>query len=495
MVIFSPDFFRLTSRSVLFVSLFMPFLIACNDINQTRIIENNDVPAYQESENYPGGTTSVSSQPFASFMYPAANLDQELRPDFHAGKALAKQPWVKAPTITFARDGLGPLYNARTCLACHINGGKGSIPEDNKSALFSTLIRLSSPGSSSHPIYGDQLQTQSISLAHQLRSSIKKGTLKHDVAPEAYAYVSWTPKTFTYPDGTVVSLRTPILKLDQLAYGELEADTQIGLRVAPPIHGMGLIELIKQVDIDRLVDEHDENKDGISGRLNQVMNTNTQLLMPGRFGLKSNQYSLPMTIAGAFANDIGISNSLVPTQPCTSQQTACNQAENGNDDEGVELPDHLLKLVVDFNRNLAPIQRLHSQTKSAKEGRVLFYAAGCQACHQPSFTTDESETFPHLAGQKIWPYSDFLIHDMGPELSDGRPDHLASGSEWRTAPLWGLGFQKQVNGSKAYLHDGRATSVEEAILWHGGEAAQAHSKFIQLSKTERSSLISFVESL
>jgi CxxC motif-containing protein (DUF1111 family) len=258
---------------------------------------------------------------------------------------------------------------------------------------------------------------------------------------------------------------------------------------------MGLIELIKQADINRLVDEHDENKDGISGRLNQVMNTNTELLMPGRFGLKSNQYSLPMTIAGAFANDIGISNSLVPTQPCTTQQAACNQAENGNDDEGVELPDHLLKLVVDFNRNLAPIQRLYSQTKSVKEGRGLFYSTGCQLCHQPSFITGSSDDFPHLAKQKIWPYSDFLIHDMGTELSDGRPDHLASGSEWRTAPLWGLGFQKQVNGSKAYLHDGRATSVEEAILWHGGEAAQSHSSFIHLSKAERSALISFVESL
>jgi CxxC motif-containing protein (DUF1111 family) len=496
MVIFPHVFFRLNSHSVLLISFLIPFLVACDNNDQvTSTVTSDYAPPFQESEKFPGGTTSVSSRPFASFMYPAANLEQDLRPSFHAGKALAKQPWVKAPTITFARDGLGPLYNARTCLSCHINGGKGSIPDDNKNTLFSTLVRLSSPGYSSHPIYGDQLQTQSISLAHQLRSSIKKGILKHDVAPEAYAYVNWISKTFTYPDGTEVSLRTPILKLDQLAYGELENDTQIGLRVAPAIHGMGLIELIKQGDIDRLVDEQDENNDGISGRLNQVIYAKTQQVSPGRFGLKSNQSSLSMTIAGAFANDIGISNSLVPTQPCTTQQQACNQAENGNDDEGVELPDHLLKLVIDFNRNLAPIQRLHSQTKSVKEGRVLFYAAGCQACHQPSFTTDESETFPHLAGQKIWPYSDFLIHDMGAELSDGRPDHLASGREWRTAPLWGLGFQKQVNGSKAYLHDGRATTVEEAILWHGGESTRSHSKFIQLSKTERSALISFVESL
>lgn len=493
----SSTLFRLNVFHFLLVVFLASFLTACDKQDQgsaTPTTQFSILP-YQKSEVLPGGATSVSSQPFASFMAPAANMHQDLRPDFYAGQALAKQPWVKAPTITFARDGLGPLYNARTCLACHINGGKGSIPTDNKTALFSTLVRLSAPGHSSHPIYGDQLQTQSISLAHQLRSSVKEGTLKHDVAPEAYAYVNWTTKNFSYPDGSNITLRTPALTLEKLAYGKLEADTQIGLRIAPAIHGMGLIELIKQADIDRLVDKQDQNKDGISGRLNQIVNSQTQETSPGRFGLKSNKASLAMTVAGAFANDIGISNSLFPNQPCTKQQLTCNQAENGNDDEGVELPDHLLKLVVDFNRNLAPITRLNSQDKNTLKGRALFYSTGCSTCHNPSFVTDKDDSYPHLSEQKIWPYSDFLLHDMGPELSDGRPDHLASGSEWRTAPLWGLGFQKQVNGSNAYLHDGRATTVEQAILWHGGEAANTQARFIHLPKAERTALINFVESL
>ncbi|MFT4762939.1 MAG: CxxC motif-containing protein (DUF1111 family) [Oleispira sp.] len=494
-MIFSyPKLFQSNYFYILFAAL---FLSACDDEGRkTRLsTEQFSIPPYQKSEALPGGATSVSSQPFVSFMYPADNIDQNLRPLFYAGKALAKQPWVKAPTITFARDGLGPLYNARTCLACHANGGKGSIPTDSKSALFSTLVRLSSPGLASHPIYGDQLQTQSISLAHQLRSSVKEGTLKHDVSPEAYAYVTWTKKEFKYPDGNKVILRTPALTLDKLAYGEMATETQMSLRVAPAIQGMGLIELIKQVDIDKLSDEHDNNHDGISGRVNLVFDVQTQQVSPGRFGLKSNKPSLVMTIAGAFANDIGISNHLFPAQPCTEQQPTCNRAENGNDDEGVELPRHLLKLVVDFNRNLAPVKRLNSQQKTILEGRSLFYSTGCHACHNPSFITGKSDNFPHLSEQKIWPYSDFLLHDMGEELSDGRPDYLASGREWRTAPLWGLGFQKQVNGSNAYLHDGRATSVEQAILWHGGEAASTQSRFINLSKAERSALINFVESL
>jgi CxxC motif-containing protein (DUF1111 family) len=468
-------------------------------------------PNTSQEEDYPGGDTSVSYTPFASLQLPAANLSDALKAQFHAGKALANQPWVKAPTITTARDGLGPIYNARTCLSCHIKGGKGFIPADNKTPLTSTLIRLSTAVSSiaqvdqfdrlktsgviPHPVYGDQIQGQSVSLAHQLRHSQKPGTLEHDVAPEAYIYINWQEKIFTYPDQQHITLRSPELDIQSLGYGPLGEDTLFSLRVAPTIHGMGLIGLIAEHDIIALTDDSDSNLNGISGRANYVWDVEKNATALGRFGLKSNKPTLAMIVAGAFANDLGISNSLAPNQPCTELQPSCLSITNGNDAEGLELPDDLLQLVINFNRDLAPPLRRNSQNKNVLAGRELFYKSGCHQCHNPSFKTQKSTEVPHLSEQVIWPYSDFLLHDMGPDLADGRPDFLATGNEWRTAPLWGIGLLSQVNGSTVLLHDGRAQSVEEAILWHGGEAESAKANFITLAKKDRVRLIKFVNSL
>ncbi len=258
---------------------------------------------------------------------------------------------------------------------------------------------------------------------------------------------------------------------------------------------MGLIELIPQTDINALTDPHDKNKDGISGRVNQVWNVETQQTEPGRFGLKSNKPTLAMTVAGAFANDLGISNPFFPNQPCTPLQSTCNNQLNGNDKHGTELSAELLYMVVNFNRNLAPLKRKKATSKNNLAGRELFYTLQCSACHNPSFVTSKSTDTPHLSNQTIWPYSDFLLHDMGSELSDNRPDFLALGSEWRTPPLWGVGVMKAVSGSTSLLHDGRANTVEEAILWHGGEAENVKNQFIHLTKKQRDLLINFVNTL
>lgn len=468
-------------------------------------------PPFTEAENYPGGQATVAFQAQPSLQLPAANLADELKANFHAGKALANQPWVKAPTVTFARDGLGPVYNARTCLMCHVKGGKGFVPENNKTPIRGTLVRLSKKidpqnltiyselikqkGVIPHPMYGDQIQGQSVSLAHQLRHSQKPGTIKHDVPPEAYVHINWVEKTFIYPDQHHVSLRKPELDFKYLGYGPLEDDTEFSLRVAPTIQGMGLLSLIAEQDLMDLADENDNNKDGISGRVNQVWDIKKQTTAVGRFGLKSNKPSLAIVVGGAFTHDMGITNALAPNQPCTDLQTACLKIPHGNDEQGVELPDHLLELVINFNRDLAPVKRRNSQDPSVMAGRESFYQAGCNQCHTPRFVTQKSDTAPHLSEQVIWPYSDLLLHDMGPELADGRPDYLATGSEWRTAPLWGVGLLHRVNGSKVFLHDGRAQSIEEAILWHGGEASQAKNYFVQLKKSDRDDLINFVNSL
>lgn len=464
------------------------------------------VPALNASEHLPGGIGSSAIMPFPSYEKPVTNLPARAKADFYAGKALAHQPWVKAPTATTARDGLGPLYNARTCLACHINGGRGTVPADNSTPLFNAFLRLSLPGSDPvagvipEPVYGDQLQSQSTALSHQLRSSQNDLASPDDVAPEGYVYLNWQTRAFTYPDGQHAELRWPEADIRNLGYGPLHEHTLFSLRVAPPIHGMGLLELIDQADIDALADEHDRNQDGISGRVNQVWDVELQKTVPGRFGLKANRPTMAMVVAGAFANDVGISNPLFPAQPCTDAQTICLQQVTGNDEQGkdqqgTELPHTLLQLVINFNRNLAVPERRNADHPEVIAGRSLFYQSGCAACHQPSFVTGESSEFPHLSQQVIWPYSDLLLHDMGEELADQRPDYAAGGREWRTPPLWGLGLSQQINGSTTLLHDGRARSVEEAILWHGGEALRARQTFVNLPAEERKALLRFVQSL
>lgn len=461
------------------------------------------VPPIQESELFPGGTSSVSTSPFPSFEKPVNHLPESLKTDFFAGKALAEQPWVKAPTTTTARDGLGPIYNARTCMTCHVKGGKGNVPLQPDRALFTAFVRISVPGNNAilgvqpEPVYGDQLQTQSVSLAHQLRHTGQNNFRPNDVNPEAYIYVEWQPSEFSYPDGSVVSLRRPKLNIQNLGYGELHPDTLFSLRNAPAIGGMGLLELIPEAHILALADELDENSDGISGRPNTVWDISSGQAALGRFGHKANRPNMDVVVAAAFAGDVGITNPLFPQQPCTSKQTLCNGQPTGNDEEGVELPQHLLDLVTVFSRNLGVPQRKVEITQQYKQGRELFYTTGCASCHTPSFVTGETEntSLQHLSGLTIWPYTDLLLHDMGPELADDRPDYKATGSEWRTAPLWGVSLLKDVNGNANLLHDGRARNIEEAILWHGGEANATKQAFIQLDKTSRNALLSFVGTL
>ncbi|ACR11353.1 putative lipoprotein [Teredinibacter turnerae T7901] len=459
-----------------------------------------DVPLESAAERTPAGAATAPAQPFPSFDVPLPNLPESARMNFFAGKALAEQPWVKAPTATTARDGLGPLYNARTCMFCHVRGGRGRIPEQGDELLIQGILRLSldhgkydqSMGVIPHPAYGDQLQTQSISLAHQLRH-LASSSLEHSVAPEAYIYVDWQEETFRYPDGETAQLRQPRARIDKLRYGSLD-NARTSLRNAPPMLGVGLLEAVPEASILAREDPQDNDKDGISGRANRVWDPQTNSMQLGRFGWKANRADLPVTVAAAFVNDVGITNPIFSDQPCTAQQTACLAAPSGNDENGHELPQSLLDLVVLFSRNLAVPARRAPQDADVLRGRTQFYQTGCQGCHQPDYVTG-SGIADHLANQHIWPYTDLLLHDMGENLADQRSDFSASGREWRTPPLWGVGVSALVNGSGQLLHDGRARSVEEAILWHGGEAAAVRETFINLPQLQRQALIKFVESL
>ncbi len=463
----------------------------------------DSAPEIKASERKPGGNTTVSIKPFASLMLPASNIAIDKRPNFHAGKALAHQPWIKAPATTDARDGLGPIYNTRTCLVCHANGGRGHMPIDNQQLLFTNFLRLSIPGFDPvhgvipEPMYGDQLQSQSVALSHQLREHLgSDASNKKEVPPEGFVYINWTEQVFIYPDGESVNLRQPEIEVRNLGYGDMHPDVLMGIRNAPPIHGMGLLELIKQSDIDKNADPEDADQDGISGRVNMAWDFESNQPAPGRFGLKANRASLRIVVASALQGDMGITSSVFPAQPCTEKQTLCNASIHGNDKEtGVEISDKLLELMVNFNMNIGVPERRKPDHPMVLQGRELFYQARCQTCHTPSFTTRNSVEFPHLSQQKIWPYTDLLLHDMGEGLADGRSDYLATGSEWRTAPLWSVGLSRAVNGSNNLLHDGRARSIEEAIIWHGGEAENSKQFFVNLNKQQRLALMAFVRSL
>lgn len=476
---------------------------------ETSLVAVIEVPSVDASESRPGGDTTVSILPFPQLDKVIPNLPQDERPDFFAGRALAEQPWVKAPTITDTRDGLGPIYNARSCLACHVRGGKGVAPDSSDSPMISSFVRLSLPGAMPRdeqgisregvipePTYGDQLQTQSVSIYHQLRQMPPQDmAAKGEVPPEAYAYLNWIEFEFIYPDGKTVSLRKPELDIRDPGYGDFHPDTLFSIRNAPTIHGMGLLELIPEARLLALADPEDANQDGISGRANRVWDAVTGEMQMGRFGHKANRPNIDMIVASAFANDIGISNPLFPKQPCSMKQSLCMTQVNGNDENGVEMPYHLLDLVTDFARRLAVPQRRNASEPEVLAGRSLFYESGCSSCHQPDYTTGQHADRPELSNQRIWPYTDLLLHDMGSGLADGRSDFEATGSEWRTPPLWGAGLLKKVNGIQVYLHDGRARTIEEAILWHGGEAEQAKSHFVQLDQSQREQLIKFVNSL
>ena len=486
------------TTSWVFCALLLSGLSAC--------AKKSNVPVISSLESLPGGTGSTDYLPVASFEKPVKNLPVDLRADFYAGKALANQPWIMAPATTNARDGLGPLFNARSCFACHKNGGKSKMPSDGGEQLFGPLVRISLPGFDSvngvvfDPVYGDQLQTQSIAFSHLMNIPLEKRTKKKEVSPEAYVYVDWQVNEITYPDGDVVKLHYPQLRIENLAYGELAENSQVTVRNAPSLAGMGLLELIDQADIDALVDVDDINNDGISGRLNYVWDRERNKTVAGRFGLKANRHDLRDITAAAFVNDIGITSALYPIDTCSKQQVLCRHSPNGNDQEGVELPENLLQLTTQFVRNIGVPRRRDEKTVEVKRGRNIFYQTGCQGCHTPSFTTQQwtdtgNKISQHLYGQTIWPYSDLLLHDMGEGLSGKRTDFLATEREWRTPPLWGVGLNSKVNGSRNLLHDGRATSIEEAILWHGGEAENTKNTFMFLPKTQRDALLAFVESL
>ncbi len=428
-----------------------------------------------------GGDTTAFITTRNSFGLPARNLTRDQRRTFAVGNSFFRQNWVTAPASTGARDGLGPTFNALSCSSCHHLDGRGKPPDDAEDGQRGLLVRLSLPGHTTQggpvpePVYGGQLQDRAIV----------------GVPAEGEFTILYREVAGAFGDGQTYSLRQPIYQFHGLAFGPMRPETLSSPRVAPAIVGMGLLEAIPEADLLAAADPDDADEDGISGRANMVWDARDGVLTVGRFGWKANQPSVEQQTAGAFLGDLGITSAIFPTENCTSAQADCLAAPNGG---MPEIPVDRLAKVVLYTQTLAVPAMRDPGDPQVESGARLFADAGCAVCHTPKHTTGKHQ-IEALSNQTIYPYTDLLLHDMGPGLADGRPDFDAGGQEWRTPPLWGIGLVETVNGHTMFLHDGRARSLSEAILWHGGEGAGSSDAFKAFTKEERETLIRFLESL
>ncbi len=446
-----------------------------------------------------GETTSTRTPGRNAFSHASANLSFLREFDFKIGNGVFKKLWVTAPASTKSSDGLGPLYNARSCQRCHLKDGRGHPPDEttDDARAVSFLLRLSVPPSTSEqvnllasrrlpwidePTYGGQLQDFG-TPGHRAEGKVR---VTYDEVPVELA------------DGTVVTLRRPDWQIADLGYGPMHPETMISPRIAPPMIGLGLLEAIDEADILSREDPNDIDGDGISGVASRVWSIEAAAPAVGRFGWKALHATMTEQATGAFAGDMGLSTSQRPGghADCTASQADCRNAAHGDEKaDGIEVRDSLLNLVVFYSRNLAVPARRDVDDPQVLAGKRIFHSAGCAACHTPSYVTGERADLPEQSGQKIWPYTDLLLHDMGEGLADNRPEGSANGREWRTPPLWGIGLTKAVNGHEFFLHDGRARGFLEAILWHGGEAEAARERVVALDKEDRDALLRFLGSL
>ncbi len=435
-----------------------------------------------------GGATTVFATGRNAFSFPAANLTDAERTRFVIGNSFFKRNWVEAPSSTRKRDGLGPHFIARSCGGCHTEDGRGAPPAAGEQPVR-LLMRLSIPGSGPHgevvpdPVYGDQLNNAAI----------------QGVRPEGQVAIRYHDVKGKYADGTSFALHKPTYTINDLAYGPLAGNILMSPRIAPQMIGVGLLEAIDEADIRDNVRVQAAAPGPVKGVANEVWDAPSQRMMLGRFGWKANVATIAHQTAGAFVGDMGITSSIFPDEMCTLAQKDCLAAPRGGQDGKPEIDDATFADVVFYEATLAPPARRAPDDPQVRLGQKLFHDAGCAACHRPSYVTGRGPDPPFssaaLNGQRIHPYTDLLLHDMGEGLADGRPDFRATGRQWKTPPLWGIGLIKDVNDHTHLLHDGRADGVLEAILWHDGEAAPSRERVLQLNRAQRNALVRFVESL
>ena len=425
-----------------------------------------------------GGSTTVFNAGPNAFGMPLANISRLNRRAHVVGNSFFNKNWVFSPSSTTARDGLGPLFHARSCSSCHVKDGRGA-PTNNSSTSVGLLFRLGVPGKSSgDPVLGVQLATKAAP----------------GIEPEGTVNVRYEEKEVGFDNLKTASLRKP--KYELIAndhYGKPHAEIQFGPRIAQQLVGVGLLEAVTDKTILANADPNDEDGDGISGKPNFIFNPESKKRELGRFGWKANEANLRTQTASAFLRDMGITSPIHPIEDFTKpQKEKINVTLIANPPD---IDDSKFERVVTYLRTLAPPAQRNANDPSVKRGDILFNKIGCSNCHIPTLRTGSITAIDELKNQSIKPYTDLLLHDMGEGLADGLKDSLASGSEWRTPPLWGIGLTKTVNGNTFFLHDGRARSIEEAILWHGGEGSESRKNYSSLSFDEKNDLLNFINSL
>ena len=462
-------------HSLLSLILLMSTLLSACDSEPPIAVESTLVFSTSELS---GGETTIFDESSHAFSIPAPNLSPAAFEKHLEGDVEFEANFVTAPAEV--NPGLGPIYNNISCINCHTRDGRGRPPKVDEK-FVSMLFRLSLPKSAEAmdgkppipvPGFGTQLNNRAI----------------FGTPPEGKVKIDYTEQTLTTEDGTRVYLRYPDYSITE-TYQPLPEAVEVSPRVAPAVFGLGLLEAIPENIILAYADEADADGDGISGKPNYVWDVVQQRYTLGRFGWKANQPTLLQQVAAAYNDDMGLTTSLFRTENSAGQPQLTQHSVTP------EISDEILDVVTFYVQTLAVPARRNVDDPQVKQGEQLFAEAQCASCHVPTLRTGVLAGVPSVSNQTIHPYTDLLLHDMGPDLADNRPDFHASGTEWRTPPLWGIGLVKRVNGHTNFLHDGRARDLMEAILWHGGEAEASRQTVEQMSKIERDALIAFLESL
>jgi len=432
------------------------------------------------------------------YKQPVAGLSAKHRKQFPQGERVFNNFWmaVNNPLIPLTWDlslpgpsggewGLGPMFLATNCAACHVNAGRGRMLDSGGLAV-QQVLRISVPGDDGHggpkpdPNYGHEI--------HMFDTVTRKDPSQR--AGEAEVFVDWVTQKISFADGEELELRKPKVRVENLNFGPLADGVMLSLRNSQAMVGMGYLEAVSEKDILALAQKQKEA--GLNGRPNYVRDDIHQKTALGRFGWKANQPSVRQQVAAAFASDVGVTSSLYPDVHCTPVQKECLEAiRNPKPELRPEMWEAITKWTLSLE---VPAQR-HKTKPEVQRGEQLFAASGCGGCHVAEMRTGKFDALPVLSNKTIRPFTDLLLHDMGPDLADGRPDYKAGGSDWRTPPLWGIGLSKQVSASSNFLHDGRARNLTEAIVWHGGEAKPSREKFMALPKAQRNDLLEFLNSL
>ncbi len=431
-----------------------------------------------------GGQLTVQGDHSRVLLSNIETLTDEQNSKRRRGHAFFNTLFISGESEVPKREGLGPLFNGASCEVCHNRLGRGRMPLLSDTQPSSLVFQLSSLSHRKqwqdfHPVYGKNFNPFATP----------------NVPDEGRIKISHTVIKGQYVDGSSWQLLKPEYQFIQLNYGPFEHDsiikTAFSPRLGQSLIGMGLLEAISDEAILKNEDPNDLDQDGISGRAHRIQKNDTSVI--GRFGWKATQAKLINQITDALSNEQGIKTRYQPHHNCTSFQQKCIESDALSN--AIELIDEDLTSLVFFTQTIPVPERRNSDHFDVIQGQRIFNSISCQKCHVDHYITSYIEDMPVLSEQAIYPYTDLLLHDMGEALSDNRPVGNASAREWRTPPLWGIGLNNIISGDESYLHDGRAKTLEQAILWHGGEAETAKNKFTSLTKTQRDQLIAFLKSL